>query len=110
MAQNILTVHPDAFRLQLHKISFSQLKQLMVGIYAFKKENQDTLTRGHKVSDEMVLDLLRKENLIQAEFFRRGYVNKKNAHEFRAWLLRLQGKKQKRGKSTIKTGWRKEAK
>jgi len=81
--KNILTVSPDDFEKQVHLVSFSQLKSLLMGIRDFKSKH---------LTVEQVIDIERKETKIWKELQRRGILNDKTNVEFMAWLRKFNKK------------------
>jgi hypothetical protein len=90
MAQDLRQVSPDKLRLQIYALSVSQIKQLIGGIYEYKRSIKDP-------TDEIVMDLERKETILEAELIRRGYfLPKKNQGElqdYNTWKLKMASKK-----------------
>lgn len=87
MAQSILDVPIDSLRRQVASISGPNLRNLIRGIYELKYTIRDGF------SDTQVLDLERKESIIQAEMQRRGYLGKKDAADYMTWRNGLFRKK-----------------
>lgn len=87
MAQSILDVPVDSLRRQVLQISNQNLRGLIRGIYDLKYTIRD------KVSDAQILDLERKESIIQGEMQRRGFLGKKDAQEYLKWRSGLFRKK-----------------
>lgn len=77
----------DEFRKSLPKLSFSQLKSLIVGLYEWKRK-----LYGQAI-DSCVRDLERKETLICSEMQRRGY--KLTTNDYIQWIRALQNKAKK---------------
>lgn len=76
MTQNILTVDIDEFRAAIAKIESTNLLNLLWGLLAEK-----WITRG-EIPDQLILDIARKESIIQKELQRRGFINKDNMKEY----------------------------
>lgn len=87
MAQNLLEISQEAFRLQLYRIPSKNLVKLLEEIYKFKWEN------GKDFNDETIMDIERKETKINAELMRRGYLKSKDYHDYFAWLAKINKKK-----------------
>lgn len=87
MAQSILDVPVDSLRRQVLQISSQNLRGLIRGIYDLKYTMRDS------VSDAQILDLERKESIIQKEMQRRGFLGKKEAQEYLIWRNGLFKKK-----------------
>ena len=87
MAESILDIPIDSFRRQVRQISGPNLKGLIRGIYDLKYTVRDGIL------DSQILDLERKETIIQAEMMRRGYLTKKEAQEYQIWRKGLFKKK-----------------
>lgn len=87
MAQSILDVPLDRFRVQVSQIHPGNLRGLIMGIYDLK------YTLRGSISDAQMLDLERKETIITGELQKRGILTKKNKSEFEAWRRRLFKKK-----------------
>ena len=90
MSQNILTVKVDSFRQQVSTLNFATLKQLIEGIYDYKRKYYPTFKDQN---NEIVLDLERKESIIMRELGNRG-INTKN-DDYQMWLKKIQNQASK---------------
>ena len=70
MSQDLRQISIDQFRLEIFKLTVSQLKQLIEGVYEFKRTINNPINAD-------VLDLERKESIIESELMRRGYFKPK---------------------------------
>jgi len=87
LTQNILTVDVERFREQVHKVGTKTLLNLFTTLMDLKWEAKN------RVSDDQVLDIARKESIIQGELQRRGYINKRNKQEFEEWYKKINFRK-----------------
>lgn len=87
MAQDILTTNLEEFRNSAWKLSDSTLKQLWKGLNEVKAD------KGDQWSDEILQDILRKENIIEFELQRRGYLNRENVKDAHTHMIKKAYKK-----------------
>ena len=87
MSKNILTISQEDFAKDIHKLSFSTLKQLIKGIYEVKR------TTVYQHSEWVLKDIERKETKIWAEIQRRGIDI--NSVDFQNWIKKIQNQKSK---------------
>jgi hypothetical protein len=87
MAQDILTIDREKFRAEVTRISFSQLKSILEGLFTFIKEHALTLPM------DTLIDLERKQTIIWAELQRRGHLRQKDVELFHKWLFSKHNKK-----------------
>jgi hypothetical protein len=89
MTQNLLTVKYDDFRMQIKLLKFPVLKQLIEGIYVYKRKYYPKV----KDNTDIVHDLERKESIIWKELGDRGYDTK--GADFMSWLKKMQNQSSK---------------
>jgi hypothetical protein len=89
MTQNLLTISYDNFRMQIKLLKFVTLKQLLEGVYAYKRKYYPKV----KDNTDIVRDLERKESIIWKELGDRGYDTKGN--DFSAWIKKIQNQSSK---------------
>ena len=88
MAKNILEIDADEFERIAHKVSTSQLKQLITTLYALKWDV------GSKWPDAQIADVERKETKIMGILMQRGFLTKKDYNDFYDWRNKMnKGKK-----------------
>jgi len=75
-----MTITPEMFELQIHKVSTSQLKDLLKNIYELK------WNKGKMFSMDKIMDIERKETKIVKELMRRGYLTKRDQASFQKFL------------------------
>lgn len=86
MTQDLRTISVEKFRLEIYRLSFAQLKSLMRGIYEYKRNIAIP-------ADADIIDLERKESIIEKELLRRGSHNpkfkKEEYEDHRKWKRSL---------------------
>lgn len=86
MAQDIRETSIMQLRLQVYKLHVEQIKRLIQAIYDYKR-NMRTVMTGD------VLDLERKETILEAELSRRGYLNPKENEDYHKWKFKQNRRK-----------------
>lgn len=87
MAQDLMKMSVEYFRLVSYKISTSQLKSLIKQIYDLK------WSEGNNFSFQDTCDLERKETIINQILMERGYLNKSIYDEYFGFLKKINFKK-----------------
>lgn len=68
MSQDLRTISTDVLRLEVYKLTISQIKQLMEAIYEYKRSS---------IGVVIACDLERKETILESEMTRRKYLQHK---------------------------------
>lgn len=80
--KNILTISQDEFAKCIYQVSTAQLKNLIEGLF---EQIQQMAARGY--SQDVILDLERKQTKIMKELQRRGVLNDSTNVDFHNWLF-----------------------
>ncbi len=79
MAKDLLTIDPEIFEKECHKISTSQIKQLIEGIYELK------WTSGHTWGQQQIQDMERKQSKLERILQERSYLSEGNRADYFKW-------------------------
>lgn len=82
MAQDLMKISIESFRLQIYKINSKVLVSLL------KRCEEIKCDMRNRMSLPQLKDINRKQTIIQAELQRRKYLNKKNWQEMERMLQR----------------------
>ena len=88
MAQSLLKISTDTLRLEVYKLTISQIKRLIEQIYEHKRSS---------IGNSLIYDLERKETVLEGEMIRRGYLKHKrrpgDLQDYNNWKFKKQFKK-----------------